>query len=159
MSKSVFTTLVILVLHRAHMVQFGKSVRVEFRQGPVDGNNDDPLFCTYKQSKRYYGSFALLFVFKGSFYALQIFAERSKEHEKYGGDPDQPHKLHIVTRVKSVMRRPYWEKEMVKHLGLEKVRLLFSSETHNKLVWLFCSALKFNENNLSMEKEKLRQDV
>lgn len=50
----------------------------------------------------------------------ELFAERSQEHEKYGGDPDQPHKLHIVTRVKSVMRRPYWEKEMVKHLGLEK---------------------------------------
>ncbi|XP_037646888.1 39S ribosomal protein L30, mitochondrial [Sebastes umbrosus] len=50
----------------------------------------------------------------------ELFEERSKEHEKYGGDPDQPHKLHIVTRVKSVMRRPYWEKEMVKHLGLEK---------------------------------------
>ncbi|XP_068602901.1 large ribosomal subunit protein uL30m [Brachionichthys hirsutus] len=50
----------------------------------------------------------------------EYFAERSKEHEKYGGDPDQPHKLHIVTRVKSVMRRPYWEKDMVKRLGLQK---------------------------------------
>ncbi|XP_037345219.1 39S ribosomal protein L30, mitochondrial [Pungitius pungitius] len=50
----------------------------------------------------------------------ELFEERSKEHEKYGGDPDQPHKLHIVTRVKSVMRRPYWEKEIVKHLGLGK---------------------------------------
>ncbi|XP_062288170.1 39S ribosomal protein L30, mitochondrial [Scomber scombrus] len=48
------------------------------------------------------------------------FAERSQEHEKYGGDPDQPHKLHIVMRVRSVKRRPYWEKETVKHLGLEK---------------------------------------
>ncbi|XP_041807393.1 39S ribosomal protein L30, mitochondrial [Chelmon rostratus] len=53
----------------------------------------------------------------------QLFAERSKEHEKYGGDPDQPHKLHIVTRVKSVIRRPYWEKEMVKHLGLQKAHV------------------------------------
>ncbi|XP_026151925.1 large ribosomal subunit protein uL30m [Mastacembelus armatus] len=53
----------------------------------------------------------------------ELFAERSKEHEKYGGDPDQPHKLHIVTRVKSVMRRPYWEKEMVKHLGLQKAHV------------------------------------
>lgn len=50
----------------------------------------------------------------------ELFTERSKEHEKYGGDPDQPHKLHIVTRVKSVMRRPHWEKETVKHLGLQK---------------------------------------
>ncbi|XP_077436038.1 large ribosomal subunit protein uL30m [Vanacampus margaritifer] len=48
------------------------------------------------------------------------FEERSKEHEKYGGDPEQPHKLHIVTRVKSAMRRPYWEKDMVKRLGLRK---------------------------------------
>nr|XP_020465130.1 39S ribosomal protein L30, mitochondrial [Monopterus albus] len=53
----------------------------------------------------------------------ELFAERSKEHEKYGGDPDQPHKLHIVTRVKSVMRRPYWEKEMVNHLGLQKAQV------------------------------------
>ncbi|XP_003961848.1 large ribosomal subunit protein uL30m [Takifugu rubripes] len=53
----------------------------------------------------------------------EIFVARSKEHVKYGGDPDQPHKLHIVTRVKSVMRRPYWEKDMVKHLGLEKAHI------------------------------------
>ncbi|XP_024141982.1 39S ribosomal protein L30, mitochondrial isoform X2 [Oryzias melastigma] len=53
----------------------------------------------------------------------ELFAERSKEHDKYGGDPDQPHKLHIVTRVKSTMRRPYWEKEMVKHLGLQKAHV------------------------------------
>ncbi|MEQ2288619.1 39S ribosomal protein L30, mitochondrial [Ameca splendens] len=50
----------------------------------------------------------------------ELFNERSKEHEKYGGDPEQPHKLHIVTRVKSAIRRPYWEKEMVKCLGLQK---------------------------------------
>ncbi|KAM4560977.1 large ribosomal subunit protein uL30m [Fundulus diaphanus] len=50
----------------------------------------------------------------------ELFAERSKEHEKYGGDPEQPHKLHIVTRVRSVMRRPYWEKEIVKYFGLQK---------------------------------------
>ncbi|KAM4608293.1 large ribosomal subunit protein uL30m [Polymixia lowei] len=53
----------------------------------------------------------------------EIFEKRSIEHEKYGGDPDQPHKLHIVTRVKSAMRRPYWEKKMVKDLGLEKAHV------------------------------------
>ncbi|XP_019956179.2 large ribosomal subunit protein uL30m [Paralichthys olivaceus] len=53
----------------------------------------------------------------------ELLAERSKEHEKYGGDPDQPHKLHIVTRIKSVMRRPYWEKDMVKDLGLDKAHV------------------------------------
>ncbi|XP_033842905.1 39S ribosomal protein L30, mitochondrial [Periophthalmus magnuspinnatus] len=52
---------------------------------------------------------------------LEIFEERSKEHEKYGGDPEQPHKLHIVTRIKSTIRRPYWEKEMVKSFGLRKM--------------------------------------
>nr|XP_057937104.1 39S ribosomal protein L30, mitochondrial [Doryrhamphus excisus] len=53
----------------------------------------------------------------------EIFAERSQEHEKYGGDPNQPHKLHLVTRVKSVVRRPYWEKDMVKRFGLEKANV------------------------------------
>lgn len=53
----------------------------------------------------------------------ELFAERSKEHEKYGGNPDQPHKLHIVTRVKSVMGRPHWEKDMVKYLGLQKAHV------------------------------------
>lgn len=61
-------------------------------------------------------------------FSSQLFAERSKEHDKYGGDPDQPHKLHIVTRVKSVMRRPYWEKEAVKFLGLQKVRFYLCSK-------------------------------
>ncbi|KAK7882422.1 hypothetical protein WMY93_028596 [Mugilogobius chulae] len=51
----------------------------------------------------------------------EIFEERSKEHEKYGGDPEQPHKLHIVTRIRSTIRRPYWEKEMVKSFGLHKM--------------------------------------
>ncbi|KAM8857169.1 large ribosomal subunit protein uL30m [Synchiropus picturatus] len=50
----------------------------------------------------------------------ELLAQRSQEHDKYGGDPEQPHKLHIVTRVKSVIGRPYWEKDMVKHLGLTK---------------------------------------
>ncbi|XP_062312563.1 39S ribosomal protein L30, mitochondrial [Osmerus eperlanus] len=50
----------------------------------------------------------------------EVLEERSKQHDKYGGDPEQPHKLHIVTRVKSTMRRPYWEKMMIKTLGLEK---------------------------------------
>uniref|UniRef100_A0A672QFP9 Large ribosomal subunit protein uL30m n=1 Tax=Sinocyclocheilus grahami TaxID=75366 RepID=A0A672QFP9_SINGR len=31
-----------------------------------------------------------------------------------------PHKLHIVTRVKSTMKQPYWEKKVVKSLGLMK---------------------------------------
>uniref|UniRef100_A0A3P8V243 Large ribosomal subunit protein uL30m n=1 Tax=Cynoglossus semilaevis TaxID=244447 RepID=A0A3P8V243_CYNSE len=50
----------------------------------------------------------------------EYFEERSKDHEKYGGDPEQPHKLHIVTRIKSPKGRPYWEKNIVKYLGLQK---------------------------------------
>ncbi|GAA6103809.1 39S ribosomal protein L30, mitochondrial [Tachysurus ichikawai] len=50
----------------------------------------------------------------------QVFEERSKEHEMYSGDPEQPHKLHVVTRVKSTKGRPYWEKKVVKSLGLLK---------------------------------------
>ncbi|TSL16123.1 39S ribosomal protein L30, mitochondrial [Bagarius yarrelli] len=50
----------------------------------------------------------------------QVFDECSKEHEKYGGDPEQPHKLHIVTRIKSTKGRPYWEKKVVKSLGIQK---------------------------------------
>ncbi|CAL8237720.1 unnamed protein product [Boreogadus saida] len=53
-----------------------------------------------------------------------LFEERSKEHLKYGGDPTQPHKLHIVIRVKSTKRRPYWEKKLIKDLGLEKSQLI-----------------------------------
>ncbi|KAJ8350320.1 hypothetical protein SKAU_G00254500 [Synaphobranchus kaupii] len=50
----------------------------------------------------------------------EVFEERSKEHDKYDGDPEQPHKLHLVTRVKSTTRRPYWEKKIVHDLGLGK---------------------------------------
>ncbi|KAJ3591930.1 hypothetical protein NHX12_007060 [Muraenolepis orangiensis] len=53
---------------------------------------------------------------------VKIFEERSKEHDKYGGDPNQPHKLHVVMRVKSTKRRPYWEKELIRDLGLVKGR-------------------------------------
>ncbi|KPP71104.1 39S ribosomal protein L30, mitochondrial-like [Scleropages formosus] len=50
----------------------------------------------------------------------EVFEERAKEHEKYGGDPEQPHMLHLVTRVKSTKRRPYWEKKIVEDFGLLK---------------------------------------
>lgn len=61
---------------------------------------------------------------KSVFLCLQILDERSQEHEKYGGNQEQPHKLHVVTRVKSTMRRPYWEKKLVEGLCLQKVGLL-----------------------------------
>ncbi|XP_028847281.1 large ribosomal subunit protein uL30m [Denticeps clupeoides] len=50
----------------------------------------------------------------------EVFEERSREHEKFGGDPERIHKLHVVTRVKSTMRRPFWEKKVVRSLGLGK---------------------------------------
>ncbi|XP_068929101.1 large ribosomal subunit protein uL30m [Petaurus breviceps papuanus] len=50
----------------------------------------------------------------------EVFQPTPAAHQKYGGDPQHPHKLHIVTRIKSVHRRPYWEKEIIKLLGLEK---------------------------------------
>ncbi|XP_061925767.1 39S ribosomal protein L30, mitochondrial [Entelurus aequoreus] len=53
----------------------------------------------------------------------EIFEEQSQEHEKYSGDPNQPHKLHIVTRVKSALRRPYWEKDLIKSFGLQKAQV------------------------------------
>uniref|UniRef100_A0A2K5PHA7 39S ribosomal protein L30, mitochondrial n=1 Tax=Cebus imitator TaxID=2715852 RepID=A0A2K5PHA7_CEBIM len=43
-----------------------------------------------------------------------------EDHEKYGGDPQDPHKRHIVTRIKSTRRHPYWEKDIIKMLKLEK---------------------------------------
>ncbi|KAL8190143.1 UNVERIFIED_CONTAM: 39S ribosomal protein L30, mitochondrial [Gekko kuhli] len=49
-----------------------------------------------------------------------VFQPRPGDHEKYGGDPEQPHKLHLISRIRSGRRRPYWEKDMIKYLGLEK---------------------------------------
>ncbi|XP_037659169.1 39S ribosomal protein L30, mitochondrial-like [Choloepus didactylus] len=50
----------------------------------------------------------------------KVFQPSPADHEKYGGDPQNPHKLHIVTRIKSTIGRPYWEKDIIKVLGLEK---------------------------------------
>ncbi|XP_073446639.1 large ribosomal subunit protein uL30m [Dendrobates tinctorius] len=52
----------------------------------------------------------------------ETFQPKPEDHEKYGGDPQQPHKLHLVTRVRSFIRRPYWEKEVVEKLGLKKAQ-------------------------------------
>uniref|UniRef100_A0A8B9BYV6 Large ribosomal subunit protein uL30m n=1 Tax=Anser brachyrhynchus TaxID=132585 RepID=A0A8B9BYV6_9AVES len=50
----------------------------------------------------------------------EVFQPRPEDHEKYGGDPEQPHKIHVVTRIKSVIGRPYWEKMIIHNLGLDK---------------------------------------
>ncbi|NXG25771.1 RM30 protein, partial [Grallaria varia] len=49
-----------------------------------------------------------------------VFQPRAGDHEKYGGDPEQPHKIHVITRIKSVVGRPYWEKKIIRDLGLDK---------------------------------------
>uniref|UniRef100_UPI00398EAAF5 large ribosomal subunit protein uL30m isoform X1 n=1 Tax=Pristiophorus japonicus TaxID=55135 RepID=UPI00398EAAF5 len=56
----------------------------------------------------------------------KMFEVEPSDHEKYSGDPDQPHQLHIITRIKCTKRRPYWEKKIVHDLGLDKVELLLS---------------------------------
>lgn len=50
----------------------------------------------------------------------ETFQPKPEDHEKYGGDPQQPHKLHLITRIRSIVGRPYWEKDVVRKLGLEK---------------------------------------
>uniref|UniRef100_A0A671PH32 Large ribosomal subunit protein uL30m n=1 Tax=Sinocyclocheilus anshuiensis TaxID=1608454 RepID=A0A671PH32_9TELE len=79
-------------------------------------------FVTVQMCSRRFIRLSLLNVMTSHhMFVLQVFEERAKEHDKHGGDPEYPHKLHIVTRVKSTMRRPYWEKKVVKSLGLMKV--------------------------------------
>ncbi|XP_069060480.1 large ribosomal subunit protein uL30m isoform X1 [Pleurodeles waltl] len=50
----------------------------------------------------------------------EVFQVRPEDHEKYGGDPQQPHKLHLITRIRSGIARPYWEKKILQELGLNK---------------------------------------
>ncbi|XP_075053821.1 large ribosomal subunit protein uL30m [Mixophyes fleayi] len=52
--------------------------------------------------------------------AVQAFQPKPEDHEKYGGNPEQAHKLHLITRIRSWVGRPYWEKEMIDNLGLQK---------------------------------------
>jgi len=40
----------------------------------------------------------------------KVFQPRPEDHKKYSGDPQNPHKLHIVTRIRSTKRHPYWKK-------------------------------------------------
>uniref|UniRef100_A0ABI7Z1K0 Uncharacterized protein n=1 Tax=Felis catus TaxID=9685 RepID=A0ABI7Z1K0_FELCA len=58
--------------------------------------------------------------FTNSRIADSVFQPSPADHEKYGEDPQHPRKLHIVTRVKSTKRCPYWEKDRTKMPGLEK---------------------------------------
>ncbi|XP_077338859.1 large ribosomal subunit protein uL30m isoform X1 [Lithobates pipiens] len=52
----------------------------------------------------------------------ETFQPKPEDHEKYGGDAEQPHKLHVITRVRSFIGRPYWEKDVVRKLGLQKAQ-------------------------------------
>ncbi|NXO64032.1 RM30 protein, partial [Phainopepla nitens] len=49
-----------------------------------------------------------------------VFQPKPGDHEKYGGNPEEPHKIHVITRIKSVIGRPYWEKKIIRDLGLHK---------------------------------------
>ncbi|XP_074839382.1 large ribosomal subunit protein uL30m isoform X2 [Carettochelys insculpta] len=49
-----------------------------------------------------------------------VFQPKPSDHEKYGGDPQHPHKLHLITRIRSTICRPYWEKKIIHDLGLDK---------------------------------------
>lgn len=51
----------------------------------------------------------------------KVFQPSSAYHEKYGEDPQHPHNLCIVTRIKSTKKSLYWGKDIIiKMLGLEK---------------------------------------
>uniref|UniRef100_A0A674IPN9 Uncharacterized protein n=1 Tax=Terrapene triunguis TaxID=2587831 RepID=A0A674IPN9_9SAUR len=40
-------------------------------------------------------------IFTKSRISASVFQPRPSDHEKYGGDPEQPSKLHLVTRITS----------------------------------------------------------
>ncbi|XP_043547614.1 39S ribosomal protein L30, mitochondrial [Chiloscyllium plagiosum] len=50
----------------------------------------------------------------------KMFEVSPSDHARYNGNPDCPHQLHIITRIKCTKRRPYWEKKIVHDLGLDK---------------------------------------
>ncbi|XP_028935574.1 39S ribosomal protein L30, mitochondrial isoform X3 [Ornithorhynchus anatinus] len=50
----------------------------------------------------------------------EVFRPSAADHRRYGGDPENPHKLHLVTRIKSVKGRPYWEKNTAHHPQVHK---------------------------------------
>lgn len=55
----------------------------------------------------------------------KVFEPRPEGHEKHNGDPHNPHKLHIVTRI-SIKRCLFWEKHTIKELRLQKAHSLQS---------------------------------
>uniref|UniRef100_A0A5F9CKK2 Uncharacterized protein n=1 Tax=Oryctolagus cuniculus TaxID=9986 RepID=A0A5F9CKK2_RABIT len=61
---------------------------------------------------------------------LKVFQPSPKDHEKHSEDPQCPHKVHIVNRIKS-------GKDAVKILGLEK-KLLVSNPTSVLCSWANC---------------------
>ncbi|XP_068124301.1 large ribosomal subunit protein uL30m [Hyperolius riggenbachi] len=61
--------------------------------------------------------------FTRSYLPEEAFQPKPEAHEKYGGDPEQPHKLHLITRIRTFIGRPHWEKEVVRKLGLQKAQV------------------------------------
>ncbi|KAM4818129.1 large ribosomal subunit protein uL30m-like [Thomomys bottae] len=50
----------------------------------------------------------------------KVFQASPEDLKKYGGDPQHPHKLHIVAGIESTQRLLHWENETSRMLGLQK---------------------------------------
>lgn len=66
--------------------------------------------------------------------------EKQKQREQSGGDDveRQPAMLHMVTRVRQLGGRPYWEKETIKCLGLDKVKVILIVQGYACMCWGEC---------------------
>ncbi|XP_053454151.1 39S ribosomal protein L30, mitochondrial-like [Nycticebus coucang] len=85
----------------------------------------------------------------------KVFQHSPADHEKYGGDPQNPHKLHIVTRIKSTKRRPYWGKDTIKMLGLEKAH---APQVHKNIPSVNAK-LKVVKHSIRIKPLKLPQEL
>ena len=54
----------------------------------------------------------------------------AKEREARGEPPPPPHMIHVVKRIKSLNRRPWWEKEIIVELGLEELVTIVALKLH-----------------------------
>ncbi|XP_031232052.1 39S ribosomal protein L30, mitochondrial-like [Mastomys coucha] len=88
----------------------------------------------------------------------KVFQPRPEDHERYGGDPQcipNPNKLCIVTRIRSTKRRPYWEKDTIKMLRLQKA---YSPQIH-KNIPLVNAKLKVVKHLICIQPLKLPQGL
>ncbi|XP_048196203.1 39S ribosomal protein L30, mitochondrial-like [Perognathus longimembris pacificus] len=85
----------------------------------------------------------------------KVFQASPEDYEKYSGDPQHLHKLHIVTRIRSTQRRPYWEKDIIKMLGLQKAH---TPQVH-KNIPLVNAKLKIDKHLIRIKPLKLPQGL